>query len=394
MMESEQLARIREAIRGEGLDGWLFYNFRHRDRLADEILGLDSGSTSTRPWAYAVPARGVPLKIVHGIEARTLDALAGDTVRYVDRETFFRSFDSFAGQKWAAHVSGELPILSFLDAGTAERIRAAGLDIVSAAPLVQRLKGLLDDESIASHERSARALYEIVRDAWEAVDEAYRSGTVIGEGSVRTLLLEGMEKRGIETDHPPIVAAGGHSGDPHYDFAGEGEAFREGDVVQLDLWAKETRPGSIYADISWVGVFGREVDAEVQRAWGSLVRARDEAVSFAAAALTPGAAPTGADVDARVRAVLIEAGYGDAIRHRTGHGIDTECHGSGVNLDSIEFPDRRRLLEGSCFSVEPGLYFQSFGLRTEIDVYIRGGVPRISGGEPQRKILRCGRSAH
>jgi Xaa-Pro aminopeptidase len=202
-----------------------------------------------------------------------------------------------------------------------------------------------------------------------------------------------MEKREIETDHPPIVGAGAHAGDPHYDFSGCGEQFREGDIVQLDLWAKEKRPGAIYADISWVGVFGRSVDDEALRAWKTLVEARDEAVRFAAEALLSGSAPSGAAVDERVRAILLGAGYLDAVRHRTGHGIDTECHGSGVNLDSIEFPDRRLLLEGSCFSVEPGLYFSRFGLRTEIDVYIREGVPRISGDEPQRDILRCGRSS-
>lgn len=391
-MEKELLARIREAIRGEGLDGWLFYNFRHRDRLSDEILGLETGTTNTRPWAYAVPAEGEPLKIVHGIEGRMLDGLIGETRRYVDREAFFRSFARFSGQRWAAHLSDELPILSFLDAGTAEGLRKAGLGLVSAAPLVQRLKGLLDDAGIGSHERAAKALYEIVRETWAAVDAAYRSGAAVGEGSVRRLMLDGMEKRGIETDHPPIVAAGGRSGDPHYDFAGDGEIFREGDVVQLDLWAKEKLPGAIYADISWVGVFGPEPDAEVGRAWRVLAEARDEAVRFAAKALRSGSAPTGASVDERVRALLADAGYGDALRHRTGHGIDTECHGSGVNLDSIEFPDRRLLLEGSCFSVEPGLYFQRFGLRTEIDVYIRGGEPRISGEEPQKEILRCGRS--
>ena len=108
--------------------------------------------------------------------------------------------------------------------------------------------------------------------------------------------------------------------------------------------------------------------------------------------LGEGNAPTGAEVDERVRSVLFEAGYGAAIRHRTGHGIDTECHGSGVNLDSIEFPDRRRMLEGSCFSVEPGLYFPRFGLRTEIDVYIAKGRSRVSGKERQRDMLRCGRS--
>jgi Xaa-Pro aminopeptidase len=94
-------------------------------------------------------------------------------------------------------------------------------------------------------------------------------------------------------------------------------------------------------------------------------------------------------VDQRARRILIDLGYEEALRHRTGHGIDTEVHGSGVNMDSVEFPDSRLLLDGSCFSLEPGVYFPGFGMRTEIDVYIRDGTPRISGRDRQFQLLDC-----
>jgi Xaa-Pro aminopeptidase len=97
----------------------------------------------------------------------------------------------------------------------------------------------------------------------------------------------------------------------------------------------------------------------------------------------------GADVDKKTREILHGFGYADAIRHRTGHGIDSEVHGSGVNMDSVEFPDTRLLLDGACFSIEPGIYLNDFGMRTEIDVYISGGQPVISGGERQFSLLHC-----
>jgi len=93
-------------------------------------------------------------------------------------------------------------------------------------------------------------------------------------------------------------------------------------------------------------------------------------------------------VDAHVKSILAGAGYGGAVRHRTGHGIDTSVHGSGVNMDSVEFPDERLLLEGSCFSVEPGIYFAEYGMRTEINVVITGAQPVVTGQEPQRELLR------
>jgi Xaa-Pro aminopeptidase len=382
--------RLQEAIRGESLDGWLFWNFRHRDKLADEILGLDAGATNTRPWLYAVPAAGRPHKVVHAIEAGLLDALEGDRTVYTGQAAWRAALAAFSGKRWGVHLSSDLPIISFLDAGAADEFRAAGLELVPAAGLVQRLKGRLGPEAIADHERSAAALYAVVAAAWEGVSAAYAAGSRPTEGAVRRGLLAGLAERGLATDHPPIVAAGAASGDPHYDFAGEGRTFAPGDVVQIDIWAKAARPGSIYADISWVGVFGPRPPAPAAQAFAALAAARDGAVAHIADRLVSGERPTGAEVDARVRAALIGAGYGDALRHRTGHAIDTECHGSGANLDSVEFPDSRRLIDGACFSIEPGLYFPDFGLRTEIDAYVQDGRIVVSGGPIQRDFLTCG----
>lgn len=65
---SVKLGSIREAIRGERLDGWLFCNFRHRDALSGEILKLPGNSTNSRLRIYAVRATGAPLKIIRAVE--------------------------------------------------------------------------------------------------------------------------------------------------------------------------------------------------------------------------------------------------------------------------------------------------------------------------------------
>jgi Xaa-Pro aminopeptidase len=38
-------------------------------------------------------------------------------------------------------------------------------------------------------------------------------------------------------------------------------------------------------------------------------------------------------------------------------------------MDDYETHDDRRLLPGTGFTVEPGLYFETFGVRTEINVF-------------------------
>ncbi|MDR1177415.1 MAG: peptidase M24, partial [Spirochaetaceae bacterium] len=217
-----KIEAIQEAICQEKLDGWLFSSFRRRDRLSDEILELPGNLTNTRSWFYAVPAQGSPLKIVHAVEASHLDTLPGEKRVYVSREEMLACLAALAGKRWGVHVSDSIFAISYLDAGTAANLERAGLTLCSAAPLIQRFKGLLGEKAIASHEKAARDLYAIVDETWALVKKSHESGTPLFEGDMRASMLAGMEKRGIATDHPPIVAVGVHSGDPHFDFSGQG----------------------------------------------------------------------------------------------------------------------------------------------------------------------------
>jgi Xaa-Pro aminopeptidase len=392
-MNPETIREMQEAIRGEGLDGWLFYNFRHRDGLADGILGIDPGAANSRPWFYAVPASAAPLAVLHVIERDVLGSLEaappGSRVFYQSREELIRCLGALAGKRWGCHISRTIPAVSFLDAGTAALLEEAGLRLVSAEGLLQRFRGLLDAAGMAAHEQAAAHLYEIAAISWAAVRRAFRSGAALYEGDIRRLMLEEFDKRNLTADHPPIVAAGANSGNPHYDLAGPGARIAAGDVIQFDLWARDAAAGGIYADISWAGVYAQAAAEKIQAPFAALVRAREGAYRFIGDELAAGRRPSGASVDRKAREILAGAGYGGAIRHRTGHGIDADVHGAGVNMDSVEFPDSRPLLDGSCFSLEPGIYFDDFGMRTEINVYIRDGSPVISGTGRQFELLYC-----
>lgn len=379
------VSRLQEAIRGERLDGWLFCNFAHRDTLTDSLLGLDAGNVSSRRWFCLIPAEGAPLKIVHSIERGILGSLGGDTVVYASRAELERALRSLAGKRVAVLCDPSIQVLSTMDAASWRLINDCGIETVSAAPLIQRAKGIIPPDGIDSHERAASALYRIVHGAWDSVKERFRSGEAVHEGDIRDWMLGRLSAEGLVTDHPPIVAAGPHAGDPHYAAEGQGRKFARGDVIQFDIWAKY--PGGIYADISWIGFCGAGVPADIASRAAVVFAARDLVKPAIERAFAESRPVTGAELDALVRSYILGRIPESAVRHRTGHGIDTDCHGSGVNLDSIEFPDDRRILEGSCFSVEPGIYFDDSGFRTEIDIYIRGGKPVISGGEIQTSLL-------
>jgi len=118
--------------------------------------------------------------------------------------------------------------------------------------------------------------------------------------------------------------------------------------------------------------------------------AREAAVSLLQERLAAGRPVTGADADRAAREVLISRGFASAVKHRTGHSIGARVHGYGVNLDSVEFPDERRLTEGACFSIEPGLYLEELGMRTEIDCVVHQGGLHISGPGRQTRLLTLG----
>ena len=383
---TDNLAGMREAVGAEDVDGWLFYGFQHRDPLAEDLLGLPKDAVNTRRWFYILfsdPERCI--KITHAVEKNYLSGLPGTEHVYTSLSELKSLLKKYDGLYLAAQFSPELSIFSFLDHGTALLLKEAGISISSSGTLIQKVKGLLKDADIASHERSAAHLYEIVSVCRERLSTALAGGNRCSEGDIQSWILEEFNKRGLVYNHPPIVAAGKNSRDPHYMPQNGGAGIEKDMPVQLDLWAKEKTPGAVYADISWVLFTGKEVPEGISSAFSAIKNARDGVVDFLKNEL-PRRRVSGAEADETARKILIESGFQRGIRHRTGHGIDTEPHGYGVNLDSVEFPDTRPFMEGSCFSVEPGLYLEEFGLRTEINVYIKNGVPIISGGPVQQNL--------
>ncbi|MBQ0166085.1 MAG: aminopeptidase P family protein [Treponema sp.] len=384
------ISDIHKALKEESIlnavSGWIFTNFHNRDSFTDELLSIPRDIVSTRRWIYIVLTNGTELKIQHAIEPHALDTLPSSAVysysSQTGLQTILTEISVKYGNKFAVLSDADISVISTVDGGFISLLEKCGITTTTAAPLVQRCKGLLSQKQIDSQERAETVLYQIVYDTWQMICNRYSTKMSVSEYEVQQFIMSQFEKNNLITDHPPIVAFGPHAGDPHYEPSETESALaREGDVIQLDIWAKEKETDSIYADISWVCFYGKKVPDSIAECWETLTKARDCVCPL----IESSGKVTGAYLDENVRKILIDAGYEHGLKHRTGHGIDTECHGSGVNLDSVEFPDRRFLLEGSCFSVEPGLYFNDFGLRTEIDIYIKDGKPVISG----RKNITC-----
>jgi Xaa-Pro dipeptidase len=144
--------------------------------------------------------------------------------------------------------------------------------------------------------------------------------------------------------------------------------------------------GAVFADISWVGFTGASVPAEMSDVFAAARDARDAAVHAAEAGFKSGRDVRGFELDRAARKVIQDAGYGDYILHRTGHSLGQTVHGNGAHLDDYETHDERRLLPGTGFTIEPGIYLDRFGLRTEINVVWTASGPEVTGPRQQQIV--------
>jgi len=384
-------ALIQESLRAANLDGWLFFDHHRRDPLAYRILGLPPDLTPSRRWYYFVPAAGEPRKLVHRIESGSLDAVPGNKEVYsswTDQQQKLQTLLNGA-KRIAMQYSPNcaIPYVSLVDAGTIELVRTSGVEIVTSADLVQEFEARWTQKQFQLHVEAGKLVDKVLREAFEFVKEKVRSKQAINEYEVQQLIRHKFSQNGLYTDHGPIVAVNANASDPHYEPSSERAAhIQPGDVLLIDLWAKLTEPDAVYYDITWTGFCGDTIPDTVQNVFEVVRDARKRGSQFVIDRVAQRASIAGFEVDDAVRGHIEEKGFGQYFFHRTGHSIGTEVHGTGANMDNLESHDERRIIPGSCFSIEPGVYLPEFGIRSEVNVYVGDGVARVTGEEQEQMI--------
>ena len=305
--------------------------------------------------------------------------VASNAATYVSWGAWTAGLRAITGgaQRVAMEVSPgcAIPYISRVDAGTVELVRSLGLEIVTSADLVQVAEAVWSPGQLASHRRAAQALIEIQGATFAHVRRRLAAGEPITECGIQDFMLREFAAHRLETDHPPIVGVNAHGADPHFAPRRDADtALNMGDFLLIDLWGKEAGLDDIMGDITWVAYAGCDVPPRAQQVFDVVRAARDRAVAFARERMQAGQTVYGYEVDDACRAVVAAAGLADYFIHRTGHSIGTMGHGNGVNIDNLETQDRRRLMPGVGFSVEPGVYLprEGFGVRLEIDCYVTG----------------------
>lgn len=381
---------VQEALRREGLAGWLIYDFHGINAVARALFSL-SDYHITRRWFYFIPSSGEPTLLAHAIEKTSYPALPGRMLLYAGLQQMqerLREVLPTAGQIAMEYSPmNDVPTVSYVDAGMIELLRSLGVDLVTSANLVQEFQAKWSAEQLRSHIAAAQVVHEAQREAFQMIETALQARTPINEYDVQQFILQRFAAANCITDSAPIVAVNANASNPHYaPTASVYSPIRPGDVILIDLWAKQKTPRAVFADITWMGFAGAEPPERVQHVFDTVREARDRGVDFLRQNWQAGKPVKGYEVDQIVRQYITEASFGDYFVHRTGHSLGAEVHANGVNIDSYETRDSRAIIPGVAFSIEPGVYLPEFGVRSEINVYLGDNGPEIHT-EPQRALV-------
>ncbi|PKK84002.1 MAG: hypothetical protein CVT49_06130 [candidate division Zixibacteria bacterium HGW-Zixibacteria-1] len=383
------IEKIQRFLKDEKLDGWLMADFHARNSIAVEFLSLTVHLT--RRAFYFIPVDGEPVMIVHNIEKDRFLHLPGIR-RYFSSYKHLETYlaETLKGHKRIAmeySPNGRLPYIGLVDAGTIELVRSTGVEIVPSADIVSYFQARMTSEQVQMHRKASDLVMRIKDDAFKFIGDSLRHKQFVNERMVVLHILRRFEEYGMTADFPPCVAIDTNIVNPHYEPSEDRSSpIVKGNLVLIDMWAKLKTPHSVYADITWMAYAGEEVPKEYSEIFSVVTFARDKAINFIRQKMLEGPV-FGYEVDDACRSVIREAGYGDNFFHRTGHSILDSVHGPGPNIDNLETEDRRRLLPGHLFSIEPGIYLDKFGVRTEINCMLTESGPEVTTLPMQTEIL-------
>ena len=368
------IANIQAYLQEHDIDGWLMIDFHGYNFVAVEML-KPSGMV-TRKTAYFIPAEGEPTALLHAIEKAKYKHLPGKHIIFSAYKLYEESLEQMLegcntiAMEYAP--MGRLPYIGLIDAGTIELIKSFGKEIVSSADLVANFQARLSPEQIATHRIAAHNIIQIKEKAFAFISESLKADKKITEYDVVQYIRKLFYEYDMESEDGPNCSVDSNAGDPHYEPTKEQSTIiAKGQIILIDLWAKLKHPDGVFADITWMGYAGKrdEIPQKYLDIFATLSQARDTAVDYLRTHID--SQPVfGSQVDDAVRKVIEKAGYGKYFTHRTGHSITSQIHGTGPNIDNLETEDSRKLQPGHLFSIEPGIYMDDCGFRTEIDVYI------------------------
>ena len=216
----------------------------------------------------------------------------------------------------------------------------AGAELVPTSALVEELR-LVKDAGEAARIRSACAIADA---ALEEVRPRLLDGPTEVEFGLE--LDAAMRRLGAaDVSFETIVASGPNGARPHH--RPSDRRIEGGDLVVIDFGALVD---GYHSDMTRTVAVG-EVDDERRRMLDVVLTSQDAGVQRVAAGASA------ADVDEAYRAVIDDAGWGEAFLHSTGHGVGFDIH----EEPRVSGRSTATLVAGHVVTVEPGVYLPGVG---------------------------------
>ena len=386
-----KVSEVQDFLQSQKLDGWLIYDFHHINPIAYELTGLSG--MQTRRWYLFIPSRGEAVALIHQIEKENYPELDVPKMYYVGwRDMEANLSQLLKGSRLVAmeySPRNSVPYVSKVDAGTLELVKGMGVEVVSSANLVQYFEARWDHDLYQTHKYAAGELMKIKDETFGMVSQKLTRGEELSEYSVQQWVVEQYRSHGLVSTEDPIVAVNENAANPHYLPTKEvHQPIKKGDLLLLDIWARQDIAKSAYADITWMAYAGEEVPPRYAEVFEVVKGARDKGVGLIKEKVERGEKVYGWQVDDTTRDFIKNKGYGDYFIHRTGHSLGiTDVHGNGVNMDNLETRDERELIPGLGFTIEPGVYLPKFGVRSEINVFVGERRVEVTTSPPQEEII-------
>lgn len=380
-VRAARLTAMRELMEREGLDALAFATADfcyYATNLEPDVLGWE------RPMAIVVPRDGEPFGLLHELSAQHLAIARERGSAWLEHATFYAEHPRVDGRlalepQWA-HCLADLLRVHGLAGARIGADMAAG-PVQGVVPLLPRatLRNVdreLRELRLVKHPEElvlARAAGSLADWAQERYREGLHEGRLVDEldWAIGAKIMEEAARRhpGESVKARLLSLSGPDSAAPHGSGAGTGARVERGHVV-VNIVILRVNGTTVENERTW---FCGEPSAEQARAFDAMVRAQ-----AAATAEVRTGNPVCA-IDAAAQRVFEDAGYGQFMCHRTGHGVGI---GRGASITAHDFPhdmafSTRPLRAGEIYSVEPGIYLPGVGGFRHDDTVIVGDEPEL-----------------
>ena len=364
-------------MKKEKIDAWISYQYS--DEVKNEAMTniFSVPERLTTGTVSVLFADGRALLFVAKLEANKFEQNQAEVIPYANPKEFEELFrERLKGCKKIAMDCSTAPedvLKPGVPANLYEFMKKemAKVKVVSSLGVIQNAAVPVSAEAVEEHRIAASKLHQIIVECFDEIRKGIKDGKPVTEFELQSYIMRRYDELGMATCHNrPIVAVNEHTVIAHYEAPEEGSAkIRKGDVVLIDVWAKNKKPHAAYSDMTWMAFVGKKED--IPERYAKAFKVQTEAVQkvldYINGEMKAGKPLIPWEIDKVARSWIVQHGYPE-YPHGTGHNMVTQnVHGPGVRLwKNIAQPLALR----SLYTVEPGIYNESFGARTELDIYL------------------------